>query len=380
MADSGDNRDNGMSGKKRKTISEQEKKVIKAQANMLDIEISCAVHLLSKLTLGDDSKYLWRDPKFRGIREKIAVINSQPEIYGPVLGDNVPDHSTASVGEVNTASNEQQRLCSALTSNYISDIAMGKDISDGAESSPVLQVVASPTMEFEESSTESHVHVTSLRLCDGSKDQVLGRLSMHLAHDGRRLGAGEIIRLNSFTPIRYTPSKEEGSPHRSPAVVIHTYTRLGYSPVPRDLKDPIHCPTMTREEIEQYSLNSLQFPPDASGERPGFEKIGDKPKCTPEKRCCSLYGVSMVSCVCETDPVDKLDLEVVREYCYFATKTVDKMDNGLKRNMLYWWYMTNIYHICGKGKRKPLPSCLAYAIRNQYKSDDGWYKVFVPSK
>ena len=135
---------------------------------------------------------------------------------------------------------------------------------------------------------------------------------------------------------------------------------------------------MSPEEIEQYSLNSLQVSHDTSGEKPGFEKIGDKPKCIPEKRCCSLYGVGMVSCVCDTDPVDKLDLEVIREYCHFATKTVDKMDNGNKRNMLYWWYMTNIYHICGKGKRKPLPSCLLYAIRCQYPSDNGWYKVFVP--
>lgn len=88
----------------------------------------------------------------------------------------------------------------------------------------------------------------------------------------------------------------------------------------------------------------------------------------------------MVICLCETDPVNKIDLEVVREYCYFATTSVSKMDNGKKRNMLYWWYMTNMYGICGKGKREDPPACLKAAIRKEYPSANGLYKKYQSGK
>ena len=58
-----------------------------------------------------------------------------------------------------------------------------------------------------------------------------------------------------------------------------------------------------------------------------------------------VYGVSTVICICESDPVDKINPEMVREYCYFATTNVSKMSNSWKRNMLYWWHMTNTYNI-----------------------------------
>ena len=73
---------------------------------------------------------------------------------------------------------------------------------------------------------------------------------------------------------------------------------------------------------------------------------------------------------------------MVREYCYFATAEVSKMSNSWKRNMLYWWYMTNIYNICGKGIREDPPACLKAAIRKAHPSEsaDGKYKKFVPGR
>ena len=65
-------------------------------------------------------------------------------------------------------------------------------------------------------------------------------------------------------------------------------------------------------------------------------------QCTPNHRYCSRYGVSTVVCVCESDPVNKVNLEMVRQYCYFATTDVSKMTNSWKRNMLFWWCMTNL--------------------------------------
>ena len=50
--------------------------------------------------------------------------------------------------------------------------------------------------------------------------------------------------------------------------------------------------------------------------------------------------------------------------------------------MLYWWYMTKTYNICGKGTRADLPACLKAAIRKAYPSEreDGMYKIFVPGR
>ena len=32
----------------------------------------------------------------------------------------------------------------------------------------------------------------------------------------------------------------------------------------------------------------------------------------PTNRCCSVYGVSTVKCLCKTDPMHKINLEMVR--------------------------------------------------------------------
>ena len=77
-------------------------------------------------------------------------------------------------------------------------------------------------------------------------------------------------------------------------------------------------------------------------------------------RYCSLYGASMATCICNFDPVEDVNLQELRQYCWFATKDVDKMANT--HNMLYWWYMTNTYNICGKGNRLDPTACLKAAI------------------
>jgi hypothetical protein len=50
---------------------------------------------------------------------------------------------------------------------------------------------------------------------------------------------------------------------------------------------------------------------------------------------------------------------------------LDKMTPSHKRNMLFWWYATNVYNISGKSKRGKLPECLEYAIRLEHPNPDG---------
>jgi len=107
---------------------------------------------------------------------------------------------------------------------------------------PVLQVVASK-MTSELSTMlkkRNSINFTHLHLRDGSNDVITGRLAMHIAHDGHNLVDGDIICLNSFTPLTYTPSGHD-NPQRCPAIVIHTYAKLSYLSLPPKLNEPVRC-------------------------------------------------------------------------------------------------------------------------------------------
>ena len=86
---------------------------------------------------------------------------------------------------------------------------------------------------------KNSIHFTHLRLHDGSNDIITGQFSMHIAHDGNKLNGSDIIRLNSYTPLTYTPSGPDNQ-QRSPAIVIHTYPKVGYASIPSKLNKPLH--------------------------------------------------------------------------------------------------------------------------------------------
>ena len=242
-----------------------------------------------------------------------------------------------------------------------------------------------PNSSRTSNATTNLIHFTHIRLADGSNNQVLGRLNMQLAHDGKRLQPGDVIMLTKYSPMLYSPSGEE-NPQRSPAIIIHQFTRVGYTSISDDLKRPIHCPDYT--ELEQSTRLPAQAPIVDTTAAPIVDTAADgneyeenvRVECTPGNRCCSLYGVSMVICICEFDPVGDIDLDELRQYCWFADRDVDNMTTKQKRNMLYWWYMTNTYNICGAGNRKEPPACLKYAIRCAYPEADGKYVVFQPGR
>ena len=373
---------------KRKEPSRQEKVARGIQISKQMASIEHCQRVLKVFTTNPMGAEFWKRGEYKMIRECLEVMKSHPEKYSPIMGDKMPDGSY--VGEGN--SDDAKTSTPGLTPNYIVSIATHKDL--GFADSPVLQVVSRPKMEFEGNSNANHsnkLHFTNLRLRDGNDDIMIGRLSMHLAHDGNRLDDGDIIELNLFTPCTYPPSGKD-KPQRSPMVVIHRYSIVGTAALPlKRLNDPINCTPLTDGEIAE-SLNKVSQLPAGCvvlSEEGGEEMKEENGKryerllevdCTHDKRYCSLYGLSTIQCVCKTDPIANIDLEVVRMYCWFATKDVCKMDNSNKRNMLYWWYMTNIYTVCGKGRRKDPPACLKAAIRKAYPAPDSWYVVYVPGK
>lgn len=84
-----------------------------------------------------------------------------------------------------------------------------------------------------------------------------------------------------------------------------------------------------------------------------------------------MYGIHFLNCVCDAIPVEKLDLGAIHQDCYFATTELTHMPNNQKRNMIYWWYATNIYNIAGRGNIDRLPLCLEYRVRQLYPNPDG---------
>jgi len=136
--------------------------------------------------------------EYKPIRESFEVLRSHPQQFSPVVGDQLPDGSIFTVADAT----EDVKI-PTLTSKYIASIATFGELD--FEISPVLQVVASK-MSLEASSVikkKNSIHFTHLRLRDGSNDVITEQLSMHIAHKGNKINNGDIIRLNSYTPLTY---------------------------------------------------------------------------------------------------------------------------------------------------------------------------------
>ena len=95
------------------------------------------------------------------------------------------------------------------------------------------------------------------------------------------------------------------------------------------------------------------------------------PDCVAGSRLCSKYGARFDVCVCDAIPIHSQVLSECARDCPFVTMEARDMPNHLKRNLLDWWYITNVYSICGKNNRKELPACLLWRIRAYYPNKRG---------
>eukprot|EP00804_Cyclotella_cryptica_P020532 CCRYP_003387-RA/>CCRYP_003387-RA protein AED:0.00 eAED:0.00 QI:800/1/0.5/1/0/0/2/0/189 len=188
---------------------------------------------------------------------------------------------------------------------------------------------------------------------------MLGRMATHLAVEARKLKEGDIIKLVLFTELTH----KLGTSLSKPAVFILEYSHVGYAKVASD----IHLP------LKGNFSNQLNksYPTANTAQKVVSESDAE---CRHGNRLCSVYGISMLNCGTKTNLVSRLDLATVREDCYFADKKVEDMNNCEKRCMIYRWYATNIYSICGKNKRRQLTNCLVKAIRDAYPEDDDIYE------
>jgi hypothetical protein len=284
-------------------------------------------HLLSVL---EHRPLLWTKPEFKQIRESISFVHANPDKFPPIVGDGLPD--------VNDDRCDNAKSPVTLTKEFVSCIAGNQFVAH--IDAPIFQVV-STRKRFKMSVSKiekNYIHFNHLRILDGSGDVMVGLLNMNLAHDGSKLQASEIVQLHLFTLLTNVTSNGGKGDERAPMVVIHTFSKIGYAPSPGIVGNPMTCVKMLETQKDNELVINL------TEEYKEYEKLVDV-DCTSQQRYCAKYGLSPVTCVCKTDSPNKINLEVVRKYCWFGTKEVSVMNKSNKHNMLYWWFMTNIYNV-----------------------------------
>lgn len=121
----------------------------------------------------------------------------------------------------------------SLTKGYIkalSELRSGSEIAD----SPVLAVYTTETKHHGDTSGRSVgsntqlILMTEMRLVDGDGHQINARLCVNLAQWGRMLTRGDLIRLYTFTELRYRVNDTSA---RMPALFLV----LGTLPFPTNL-------------------------------------------------------------------------------------------------------------------------------------------------
>lgn len=298
------------------------------------------------------SPSMYAAPRMQFLRNFVSHVSRHPNDFPPVDGDDTITLCPA------------QEQCNSPTKGYVQALAELRSTSSLADK-PVLSVYCVDTGYHKDVSCRGDsqsVKLTTIRLVDGDGSQIHARLDIRITEVGRQLKRGDIVRLDLFTELRYRVSK--GSP-RMPALFIINLSRVGYSSLPDEaIKPMLACATsLPGEEDDEFDPPAEQFVIDP--------RIHDQPVCTESKPHCAVYGIRFVKCVCEVMPVNKRNLSAIKEDCYFAIDDLDSMSNSHKRNMLYWWYATNVFSISGKGTRGQLPLCLEYAIRKEHPNPGG---------
>jgi hypothetical protein len=261
------------------------------------------------------------------------------------------------------------------------------DMDDDDE--PTVQILASET-KFKKGllpGRQENVKVVNLEVIDGSGKTILARLATTLTDRGVHLKRGHLLKLDLFNHVTIKPNEHSPS---TPAILIVKMSVVGQGPI---IFDPNDVTTPYMDEMAMPDLSNVAASENIPAEatecielgQPGWDDDFEPPPspidpCTPSNRLCSMYGVRMTRCVSKKFPVASEDLQGIAPTCYFVNTSVDSMTPSHKRNLLCWSYATNIYTICGKDSRGPLPPCLVYAIRLAYPNPKGIpYKGYMPS-
>jgi hypothetical protein len=274
-----------------------------------------------------------------------------------------------------------------LTSGFFEQLASGSFKNDGTID-PIVCVL-SCEVKFESSGySKSHQKLRRARLTlyDGIDKVILGiAVSNLLSSVKSQLSTGQpIIQLKVFTETLYKNSSEEKC--WRPGIVIVQYQFLcrpaidldpsKYSALFRTEQSDVPQPDLSTEGIRALSQPTTDFHRRIVEfqQRADVRRLPDDPikVCKRGDRLCSKHSQIFHYCIAEQYEarVSSIQfLEAVSEHCYFVDQEVAEMKATHKRNLLYWWFATNIYFITGAGNRKELPECLVCLVRMSYPND-----------
>lgn len=242
-------------------------------------------------------------------------------------------------------------------------------------SRPIVQILDIETSYKDGPPGHERVKKTVSSIIDGDGNRMCCHFAVHLTEVSRSLSSGSLIRLNVFSDSCY---KETDASPLMPVILVLWYEALGSTDLVvgrNDIETPESEPFQTPSDENEPQSVTTPVPTDDEN----IEPIPDRGLvCTAKDHYCSHFNVYKKVCVCETDPLVNFDLKVIAENCYFVDRPVEEMKPWHKRNLLYWWYATDIYNLCGKYNRGKLPRCLVRMIRMAHPNPRGTpYKDFV---
>lgn len=274
--------------------------------------------------------------------------------------DKFPLDSAASIERLVPSSNERfAQVKSKLTRGFVKSITEKSWSYDNGVECPVVQVLYTDRGRFNSYNTGyDKVKIVSLTVVDQDGHGLLARVATHLTKTAVHLLEGHVLRLRIFNDLLMSPNKN--SPPTA-VIVIVQMDIIGSGPLIMQQAET-HTPTLD-DVTPTMDCDAGDEP--AANVQDEFEPppVPTSP-CASGSRLCSVYGLNFRRCICDKIPIADQDLTSIMSSCPFATgESAKDLSPNEKRNILYWWYATNVFLICGKANRGPLPDCLVYAIR-----------------
>jgi hypothetical protein len=325
--------------------------------------------------------HIWLEDDVQFLRDFVATVSNDHEHFPPALPPGGPADEVSLTREATPP----------LDRDFVAKI-YSRDILSDLDCHPIGVVTACSSTFREIHHTSLHKidqrKIYTLHVADGDKNVVTVKVASQLNYMMHRVTVGSVIKLLRFNPVPFKQSDIEGAQLRI-ALIVTNFETCGTMEVDETLKThpggrlqvhvirPAVQPAEVREQAPTFGdpyLNELWRDPSQ------WEPV-ENPVCSPENHLCSKYGVRFDICVCDAIPISRQDLFHCAHDCPFVTMEIREMTNARKRNLLDWWYMTNVYSICGKEKRRELPTCLLWRIRAYYPNKRGdRYKGFQQGK
>jgi hypothetical protein len=333
----------------------------------------------------------WKDPLADGLRDFVSQVARDPKTF-PI---NLPHERS---GELSPIGNQ---LVPKLSRGFVEAISSFETFSKGFCATfldqPIVQVIAMSVSKRMYRGCAYVVHTLDVVDGDGKlltvkADTALNRSLSTLIHEG------SIIELNYYSPIYFCYPTSQEQLH--PLVLLHNVIPLGTQPL-NDTNKLSRVPALLRQTAISDENNAFnqdsgqdghedgggnqdgaqdsnrsendgvdsndQGNQDGDDSGDGGEGKDNNNQCNGHR--CSLYGIQFGNCITQVIPPQTRHLVTIALENPYVTKEVPNMNNSEKRFLLYYWYMTNIYGITGKGNTRKPPPCLLDSV-HEYLPDD----------